>query len=253
MSEDTSPEIDDDTNDDSHDELLEALQAAVEVKEVEEDEEPQWDPSPVARMRRLEATLFMARSPLTTRKLSQLAGLEDGSQARSMIKELNQRYDHQQRSFQVKNIAGGYQLLTRPQFSKWLRQLEHIGRRSRLSGPAMETLAVVAYRQPIIKSDIEAIRGVSSGEILRQLLEKGMTRIAGRSEELGRPYLYATSKDFLAHFGLGSLDHLPRAEDLVGTGLPTWGNSDPISDPKTKTDAGADKAESNTEQETSER
>ena len=247
MSEDTSPEIDDDTNDDSHDELLEALQAAVEVKEVEEDEEPQWDPSPVARMRRLEATLFMARSPLTTRKLSQLAGLEDGSQARSMIKELNQRYDHQQRSFQVKNIAGGYQLLTRPQFSKWLRQLEHIGRRSRLSGPAMETLAVVAYRQPIIKSDIEAVRGVSSGEILRQLLEKGLVRIAGRSEELGRPYLYATSKEFLAQFGLGNLDDLPRSERLAGQGLPTWANSDQISDPNSSTEPSDEESETSSQ------
>ena len=243
MSEDTSPEIDDDTNDDSHDELLEALQAAVEVKEVEEDEEPQWDPSPVARMRRLEATLFMARSPLTTRKLSQLAGLEDGSQARSMIKELNQRYDHQQRSFQVTNIAGGFQLLTRPQFSKWLRQLEHIGRRSRLSGPAMETLAVVAYRQPIIKSDIEAIRGVSSGEILRQLLEKGLVRIAGRSQELGRPYLYATSKDFLAEFGLGSLNDLPRSERLAGQGLPSWADSDQIPDRNSSNGSPADESE----------
>ena len=238
----------------ANDELLAALQAAAEQVESEvEDTEPEWDPSPAARMRRLEATLFMARVPLTTRKLSQLAGLEDGTQARSMIRELNKNYDQSQRSFQVKNVAGGYQLLTRPHFSKWLRQLEHIGRARRLSGPAMETLAVVAYRQPIIKSDIEAIRGVSSGEILRQLLEKGMIRIAGRSEELGRPYLYATSKDFLAHFGLGNLDDLPRAEDLVGSGLPTWGNSDQISDPKTKTDVGADKTESNTEQETSER
>lgn len=247
MSEDTAPELDDINDDDSHDELLEALAAAVEVDDVEEDEEPQWDPSPAARIRRLEATLFMARSPLTTRKLSQLAGLEDGSQARSMIKELNQRYDQQQRSFQIKNIAGGYQLLTRPQFSKWLRQLEHIGRRSRLSGPAMETLAVVAYRQPIIKSDIEAIRGVSSGEILRQLLEKGLVRIAGRSEELGRPYLYATSKDFLVEFGLGSISDLPRAERLVGHGLPTWANSDQISDPNSSTRSPEDESETSSQ------
>lgn len=248
MSEDKSPEIVDDNDDDSRDDLLEALKAAVEVAEDDSEElEPKWDPSPTARMRRLEATLFMARSPLTTRKLSQLAGLEDGSQARSMIKELNQRYDQQQRSFQIKNIAGGYQLLTRPQFSKWLRQMEHIGRRSRLSGPALETLAVVAYRQPIIKSDIEAVRGVSSGEILRQLLEKGLVRIAGRSEELGRPYLYATSKEFLAQFGLGNLDDLPRSERLAGQGLPTWANSDQISDPNSSTEPSDEESETSSQ------
>ena len=82
----------------------------------------------------------------------------------------------------------------------------------------------------------EAIRGVSSGEILRQLLEKGLVKIAGRSEELGRPYLYATTKEFLAQFGLGNLDDLPRAEELTGQGLPDWANSDQISDPKSAKD-----------------
>ena len=86
----------------------------------------------------------------------------------------------------------------------------------------METLTVVAYRQPIIKAEIEAIRGVSCGEILRQLLEKGLVKIAGRSPELGRPFLYATTRRFLAAFGLNSLDDLPRAEHLAGTGLPQW-------------------------------
>ena len=90
----------------------------------------------------------------------------------------------------------------------------------------METLAVVAYRQPIIKADIEAVRGVSCGEMLRQLLEKGLVRISGRSEELGRPYLYSTTRDFLVHFGLNSLDNLPRSERLLGEGLPSWVEDD---------------------------
>ena len=107
----------------------------------------------------------------------------------------------------------------------------------------METLAVVAYRQPIIKSDIEAIRGVSSGEILRQLLEKGLVRIAGRSQELGRPYLYATSKDFLAEFGLGSLNDLPRSERLAGQGLPSWADSDQIPDRNSSNGSPADESE----------
>ena len=113
-----------------------------------------WDPDSAARRRRLEAVLFLARDPISARKLSQYAGLEDGTQARTMVTELNAGYNQQGRAYQIKRIAGGYQLLTRPQFSKWLRQLEHVPNARRLSRPAMETLAVVAYRQPVIKADI---------------------------------------------------------------------------------------------------
>ena len=173
--------------------------------------------------------LFLARSPLSSRKLSQFAGLEDGTQARTLITELNKSYDATGRAFQIKRLAGGYQMLTRPQFAKWLRQLEHVPRPNRLSKPAMETLAVVAYRQPIIKADIEAIRGVACGEMLRQLLEKGLVRIHSRSEELGRPFLYATTREFLVEFGLRTLDDLPCSEELAGQGLPNWDNSDQIS------------------------
>ncbi len=168
----------------------------------------------------------MSRTPLPSRKLSQLADLEDGTQARTMIKELNQHYDEIGRAFHVKQVAGGYQLRTRPQFSDWIRRLEHTPKATRLSAPALETLTVVAYRQPIIKAEIEAIRGVSCGEMLRQLLEKNLIKIAGRSEKLGRPFLYATSKEFLAHYGLNSLADLPRAKQLSGQGLPQWAPSD---------------------------
>ena len=168
----------------------------------------------------------MSRTPLPSRKLSQLADLEDGTQARTMIKELNQHYDEIGRAFHVKQVAGGYQLRTRPQFSGWIGRLEHTPKATRLSAPALETLTVVAYRQPIIKAEIEAIRGVSCGEMLRQLLEKNLIKIAGRSEKLGRPFLYATSKEFLAHYGLNSLADLPRAKQLSGQGLPQWASSD---------------------------
>jgi segregation and condensation protein B len=191
-----------------------------------DDPEIEWDTDPVARMRRLESILFLSRKPLSSRKISQLAHLEDGTQARTLIKELNQRYDRDQRAFQVKRVGGGYQMLTRPQFSAWIRRLDHVSRPSRLSTPALETLTVIAYRQPIIKAEIEAIRGVSCGEMLRQLLEKGLIKIAGRSENLGRPFLYATSKDFLTCFGFNSLQDLPRAKQLCGKGLPEWAASD---------------------------
>ena len=198
--------------------------------QAQDDPTASWDSDPEQRKRRLEAVLFMAREPISARKLSQFAGLEDGTQARTLVSELNGKYNELGKAFHIKRIAGGYQLLTRPQFSKWLRQFEHIPKSRRLSRPAMETLAIVAYRQPVIKADIEAIRGVSSGEMLRQLLEQGLVRISGRSEELGRPFLYSTSREFLTEFGLKNLEELPRSADLVGQGLPNWDNSDQISD-----------------------
>lgn len=177
---------------------------------------------PVVARRRLEAVLLMARKPLTSRKLSQLAGLEDGTQSSSMIRDLNRHYDESGRAFQIKRIAGGYQMLTRPQFSDWIGRLEHIPPRPKISRSAMETLTIVAYRQPIIKVDIEAIRGVGSGEMLKQLLEAGLVRIVGRSDNLGRPYLYGTTREFLATFGFASIRELPRADQLAGHGLPEW-------------------------------
>lgn len=175
---------------------------------------------------RLEAVLFLSRHPLSSRKIGQLASLVDGTRARVLLKKLNQHYDRVGRAFHIKQIAGGYQLRTRPQFAPWLRRQEHIPRPFRLTGPALETLTVVAYRQPIIKAEIEAIRGVGCGEMLRQLLEKGLIKIAGRSPELGRPFLYATTREFLTQFGLNSLSALPRAANLAGQGLPDWATSE---------------------------
>lgn len=163
---------------------------------------------------RLEAVLLLAREPLPARKLSQFAGLEDGTQARTLVRRLNQGYDLAGRAFRIEELAGGYQLLTRPKFSRWLRRLGHVPPETRLSAPALETLSVVAYRQPVLRADIEAVRGVNCGEILRLLLERDLVRICGRSEELGRPYLYATTRRFLQVFGLKSLEDLPRAAGM---------------------------------------
>jgi len=185
-----------------------------------------WPSSEKHRLLRLESVLFLAREPLNSRKLSELAGLEDGTQARTLVKKLNGHYDRVGRSFHAKMVAGGYQLMTRPQFAPWLRRLEFGPKAVRLSSPMMETLAVVAYRQPVLKAEIEAIRGVGCGELLRQLMEGNLVRISGRSPELGNPYLYSTSKRFLESFGLGSLDVLPRAATLQGQGIPDWSNEE---------------------------
>jgi segregation and condensation protein B len=173
-----------------------------------------------AAMQRVEAVLLLAREPFSSRKIAQLAQLEDGTQARTLIRRLNTLLDDAGRAFRVEEVGGGYQLLTRQKFASWLRRLTHVPGEVRLSTVALETLSVVAYRQPVLKADIEAIRGVNCGEILRQLMERDLVRIGGRSEELGRPYLYTTTKRFLQQFGLRSLDDLPRAEILRGAAVP---------------------------------
>jgi segregation and condensation protein B len=168
----------------------------------------------LARRSRLEAVLFLAREPLSLRKLAQLANLTDGTEARAVLRNLEQRYDERGCAFQVAQLAGGYQLLSRREFAQWLRPQSTADREIRLSPPALETLAVVAYRQPVLRAEVEAIRGVACGEILRQLLDRDLLRIVGRSEELGRPLCYGTSRRFLEVFGLSNLDQLPWAAQL---------------------------------------
>lgn len=167
-----------------------------------------------ARLSRLEAILFLAREPLGSRKLAQFAGLADGTEARTLIRRLNRLYDQEGSAFRAEEVGGGFQLLSRPKFGNWLRRMHRLPVELRLSAPALESLAVVAYRQPVLRADIEAIRGVDCGEILRQLMDRDLVRIVGRSHELGRPYLYGTTKRFLRQFGLRHLDDLPRAEQL---------------------------------------
>ncbi len=166
------------------------------------------------RLARLEAVLFLGREPMPSRKLAQLANLTDGTEARTLVRRLNEQYDAQGRAFRVEEIAQGYHMLTRPKFAPWLRRLTGTDTTIRFSHPALETLAVVAYRQPVLRAEIETVRGVQCGEILRQLMERSMVKIVGRADELGRPMLYGTTKQFLQTFGLKHLDDLPRAELL---------------------------------------
>jgi len=165
--------------------------------------------APERRRMRLEAVLLVAQAPLTLRKMADLALLADATEARTLVRQLNQTYQQQGRAIRVEQVAGGYQLMTRPALAPWLTRLGHLPQPIRLSTPVLETLAVVAYRQPVSRASVEAVRGVACGELLRQLMERDLIRIAGRSEELGRPYLYGTTKRFLQLFGLSRLDDLP--------------------------------------------
>ncbi len=172
------------------------------------------------RLARLEAVLFLAREPLTTRRVAKLAVLADGTEARALIRRLNQQYDRGGSAFRVEQLAGGFQILTRPIFGPWLRRLLQTPIETRLSAPAMETLAVVAYRQPVVRAEIEAVRGVQCGDILRQLMDRDLIRIVSRSDDLGRPLLYGPTKRFLQVFGLRNLDELPLADQLRRLGAP---------------------------------
>jgi segregation and condensation protein B len=168
-----------------------------------------------AALAQVEAALLAADEPLTTRKLAQAAGLADGNEARRLVRRLRELYDQDGSAFQVEEVAGGFQLLTRPEFHRWLVRLRRGGQDVRLTAPARETLAIVAYRQPIMRADVEAVRGVHCGETLRLLMEKGLVRIAGRDASLGRPVLYGTTKKFLQVFGLKSLKDLPQVAELA--------------------------------------
>ncbi len=164
----------------------------------------------------VEAILVLADEPLPPRKIALAAGLADAAAARRAIRKLQNLLDADQSAFQIEEVAGGFQLLTRGEFHRWLASLRRGQQEMRLSGPARETLAIVAYRQPLTRADVEAIRGVHCGETLRLLMEKGLVKIAGRHDSLGRPVLYGTAKKFLQVYGLKSLKELPRKQQLAG-------------------------------------
>jgi segregation and condensation protein B len=172
---------------------------------------------PLARdgkLARLEAALALADEPLTARRLAEAAALADAAEARKLVEKLRTLYDADGTAFQVGELAGGYQLLTRPAFHPWLLRLRRSGHDLRLTPAALETLAVIAYKQPITRAEVDAVRGVQCGEIVRLLMEKGLVRHAGRHDSLGRPQLYGTTKKFLQAFGLNALKDLPEVESL---------------------------------------
>ncbi|MEM6329727.1 MAG: SMC-Scp complex subunit ScpB [Planctomycetota bacterium] len=167
-----------------------------------------------SRRRRLEAVLLIAGQPLPLGKLAKLAGLADATEARALVRELSQAYDTRGAAFSVCAVAGGYQLLTRSKLAPWVERFAGGSQAPRLSPPVIETLAIVAYRQPVLRVEVEAIRGVHCGEVLRQLMQRELLRIVGRSAELGRPLLYGTTGRFLQLYGLRSLADLPRFAEL---------------------------------------
>jgi segregation and condensation protein B len=163
----------------------------------------------------LESLLFGTHHPLTAPRLAELMELESSKPVRRAIRQLNEQYEQSGRSFRVEQVAGGYQLLTLPEYGAYLKKLHQKEADAKLTKAALETLAIIAYKQPILRVDVEGIRGVACGETIRSLMEKHLVKIAGRAEIPGRPILYGTTKRFLELFGLNSLKDLPQSEQLV--------------------------------------
>ena len=162
---------------------------------------------------RIEAILFATDQPVSSRRIAEVLKTTEGK-VRSLIGELREHYDETGRAFTVSEIAGGYQILTRPEYGETIKQLFKVSRQHRLSQAALETLAIVAYKQPIIRAEIEDIRGVQVQQVLKGLQGQGFLRIVGRAEKLGRPLLYGTTKKFLLTFALKSAKDLPPIEQL---------------------------------------
>jgi len=162
----------------------------------------------------IEAMLFVSDKPLFLNEIKSVLedpGLEE---IKGVIVEMAGEYEKQASALRIKEIAGGYQIVTDPVLAPWLKKLYKTAGSDRLSGPSLETLAIIAYKQPASKPEIEAIRGVNVDGVLKTLVEKNLVKIMGRRETVGRPIIYGTTQEFLQYFGLNSLQELPRLEEF---------------------------------------
>jgi len=169
--------------------------------------------TPLARL--LEAALFAAARPIPIEELSALDPDASPAAVRAAIDELRERYDVEGHGVELQELGGGWQILTRPEYTEAIERAQLAARPSRLSAAALESLAIIAYRQPIGRAEIEEIRGVAVGGVLKSLHERGLIDVVGRGEGLGRPLLYGTTPLFLEHFALRHLEELPRADELA--------------------------------------
>jgi segregation and condensation protein B len=160
----------------------------------------------------VEALLFASDTPLETERIREVLDLATPEDAQALVRELSGRYDAEGRSLQILEVAGGYRMATRPDMAPWLVKLARARTRVRLSRPALETLAIVAYKQPVSRPEIDVARGVNSEGVLENLLERRLLRIAGRKEAPGRPFLFETTREFLVAFGLRDLGDLPKVD-----------------------------------------
>ena len=160
----------------------------------------------------LEALLFASDTPLEIERIREVLELPDARAARALMDELRARYEASSGALTILEVGGGFRLVTRPALAPWLVRLARARTRTRLSRPALETLAIVGYKQPVSRPEVDAIRGVNSEAVLDNLLERRLVRIAGRKDAPGRPFLYETTREFLVAFGLRDVGDLPKVE-----------------------------------------
>ncbi len=174
--------------------------------------DPEFTPEELERV--VEAILFAHEGPVTVEMLVEALPTAEPHAIRAAIKSLGSEYERTERSFEIVKVAGGYQICTGERWANWVARFQRGNRRARLSRAAVETLAIIAYRQPITRTAMEEIRGVDSGAVLHTLLERNLITVRGRGRGIGRPLLYGTTSDFLAYFGLDRLEDLPRLDEI---------------------------------------
>jgi len=162
----------------------------------------------------VEALLFASDFPLSIKKISEIIDDMTEEEAAEIVQELQTEYENLGRGFILRHVADGYEFVTKPDYVVWIKKLQRERRRTRLSQAGLEIIAIIAYRQPVNRADIEKIRGVDSGGPLRTLLERNLIKISGREKSPGRPILYRTTDEFLRFFGVNSLSDLPRLEEI---------------------------------------
>jgi segregation and condensation protein B len=160
----------------------------------------------------VEALLFASDVPLEAERIRDVLDLENAAAARGLVEELMARYEAEPRGLSIVEVGGGFRMVTRPELAPWLVRLARARTRVRLSRPALETLAIIAYKQPVSRPELDAVRGVNSDAVLDNLMERRLVRIGGRKEAPGRPFLYETTREFLVAFGLRDLNDLPKIE-----------------------------------------
>jgi len=162
----------------------------------------------------VEALLFASDTPLSAARIREVIGEITDGEVHEIVESLREEYRESGRSFDVYTLEGGFQVLSRPDYADWVEQLFVERRKAKLSRASLETLAIIAYKQPIVKTEIEMIRGVGADGVIRTLMERNLVTITGRAEGVGRPLLYGTTQQFLNYFGLNELSDLPKMEEI---------------------------------------
>ena len=163
----------------------------------------------------IEALLFVAGEPLSIDRIKTILEDADKRAIQAMLWELQHEYDMRLSGLRILEVAGGFQIASRPELAQWIKRLRKVKQSSRLSKPSLETLAIIAYKQPLVKAEIEEIRGVDSSGVIKGLLDKHMIKIVGRKDVAGRPILYATTREFLQYFGLRDISDLPTLKEFT--------------------------------------